>query len=699
MGQRRMTAKTYKWPTYLFVFFLSISPLISAQRIKEKDLPEKYREWLKLTSYISLPQEKDIFRQLTLDRDRNIFIEAFWRQRDPTPGTPQNEYKEEHLKRFIYANTKLKRGSPREGWMTDMGRIYIVLGPPNSIERFDSQAGIHPCQVWYYYGDKDKGLPTFFAIVFFRRGGSGEYKLYNPTSDGPLSLLVESGGLELTNYQKAYEKIKKLAPTLAGVSISMVPGERTFNYTPSPRNNMILSSIFESPKKDISPTYATHFLNYKGIVSTEYLTNYIESVAGTALIIDPILNINFLNFSISPKSVSFDYFEPRDQYYCNFQLNVSLRRKKDIIFQYSKDFPFYVSPDDVDRVKANGISIQDSFPVIEGDYRLNILIQNSVGKEFSVFEKDISTPKITKTAIIVGPVLGFKSENHSSPFHVPFRAVDKKLLFDPSNTFSSTEDVIFFFNIRNVAKKLWQEGKVEVFVNGLRDRNPSEKSLSFNLKDYPYHEVMSILYSISSQELTPDYYEIMIALKNGKQAVIHKEKSNFIVSPKETVPHPVTLVKSFPLSNSFLYFYSLAYQYDKVNELKKAENTYEKALLLKPEYRQGLVEYVRFLLKSKKFNKSLELIEAIKEDGKLRFDYYLIKGKGYLGMGNYQNAIDNLLEGNKIYNSDVSLLNSLGFCYYKTNKKKMALNVLKASLSLNPDQEDIKKLIKEIEKK
>jgi GWxTD domain-containing protein len=685
-------------PTFLLVFLLCILTLFSAPKIKEKNLSEKYREWLELVSYIILPQEKAVFRQLTSEKDRDIFIEAFWKQRDPTPGTPQNEYREEHLKRFVYANANLKRGSPREGWMTDMGRIHILLGSPRSIERFDSQKGLHPCQVWYYYGDKEKGLPTYFAIVFFQRGGSGEYKLYNPISDGPLSLLVEPEGIELTNYRKAYEKIRELAPTLADVSISMIPGQHPFNYMPSPRNNIILADIFESPKKDVTPTYATHFLNYKGIVSTDYLTNYVESAAEVALIIDPILKINLLHFFISPKSVSFDYFEPKDQYYCNYQLDVSLRKGKDLIFQYSKDYPFYVSPDDMGRIKGNGISIQDSFPVIEGDYRLNVLIQNSVGKEFSVFEKDISVLKDSSSAKIVGPLLGFKLQEHPSLTHIPFQVLNKRLHIDPNNTLSSAEDLVFFFNLKNVTEDFWRKGKVEVSIESLDEKNHSEKSFNLELKNYPFHDIMSILHSVSSSELSPDYYKMKIILRDGKQAKIDEKVVNFIVSPKETIPHPVILSKSFPLSQSYLYFYLLAYQYDKADELEKAEALYEKAYALKPEYKEGLVEYARFLLQTKKFSKSLELIENIKEDEKSKFDYFLITGMAYMGMGNYSVAIDNFIEGNKIYNSDIRLLNALGFCYYKTNKKREALDVLKASLSLNPKQKNIKKLIQEIEK-
>ncbi|MFH1962546.1 MAG: GWxTD domain-containing protein [bacterium] len=687
-----------RWPIIFIIFFLLTASLFSLQKIKEKDLPEKYREWLKLTRYIILPQEKEVFMQLSADRDRDIFIETFWKQRDPTPGTPQNEYKDEHIKRFLYANKYLGRGTPREGWMTDMGRIHIILGPSASTERFEGTQGIYPCQVWYYYGDKTKGLPTYFSIVFFQREGFGEFKLYNQTSDGPLSLIIEKEGLDYSNYQQQYEKIRELAPTLANVSLSMIPGQYPYNYRPSPQNSIILAAIFESPIKNISPSYATHFLDYKGVVSTEYLTNYVESEAQIAWTQDPILGINFLHFSIVPISVSVDYFEPKDQYYCNFKLSVSVRKEESIIYQYSKDFPFYFSPDNVDNIRGNGISIQDSFPIISGKYELNILLQNSVGKEFSIFEKDIVIPEESKAPIIIGPALGYKLQSYITPFRVPFKAAENKLLVDPKNTFSSTEDVAFFINITNITENLWNEGEVRVLIEGLRKQNPFQKSFSLGLKNYPYNRILSVTHSFSAIELSPDYYKMKLTLINEKGEILDEKSADFIVSPVEAIPHPVILAKSVPLSNSFLYFYSLAYQYDKVKEYEKAEVSYNKALGLKPDYRNGLIEYANFLIKVKKFTKGLELIESVKDDESLKFDYYMIKGRAYTGLEKYAEAIDNLLEGNKIYNSDTRLLNSLGLCYYKTHQKAKSLEVLKASLRLNPEQEKIKKLIEEIEK-
>jgi tetratricopeptide (TPR) repeat protein len=459
-----------------------------------------------------------------------------------------------------------------------------------------------------------------------------------------------------------------------------------------------MADIFDSPRKDINPTYATHFLNYRGVVSTDYLTNYVESQTDLALIQDPILNINFLHFSISPSSVSIDYFEPNDQYYCNYELNVSVRKEETLIFQYSKDFPFYFNPDRVDMIKGKGISIQDSFPLIEGAYQMSILIQNSVGKEFSVFEGEIEVPERTGAPKLVGPVVGYGLQDYPAHLHVPYKVVDKQLLVDPKSTLSLSEDIAFFFSIMNVSKDLWEMGKIEVNLSGLREKTPSQKALTLDLKDYSFHEIIGIYYSLMAKDLSPDYYELKLVMKDGMGSVLDEKTANFIISPAEGVPHPVTMTKSFPLSNYYLFVYSLANQYDRVGEAENAESFYEKAFSLNPDYTPGMIEYAHFLLKIGEYQKSLNLIENVKEDENLRFEYFLVKGQAFMGMEKYFTAIENFLEGNKIYDSDIRLLNSLGFSFYKTGDKQRALEALRSSVRLDPEQQDVRALIREIEK-
>ncbi len=666
--------------------------------IKEKDLAERYREWLRLVSYIILPVEKEVFMKLATDRDRDIFVESFWKQRDPTPSTPQNEYKDEHIKRFAYANMYYRRGTPREGWMTDMGRMHIILGPPASIERFEGVAGIHPCQVWYYRGEKEKRLPAYFGLVFFKRGGSGEFKLYNPTSDGPGSLLVDTQGVDLTNGAEVYQKIKDLAPTLAGMSISMIPGEYPYAFTPSPQINILMAEIIESPKKDISPAYATHFLDYKGIVSTEYLTNYIESSAEVAVVRDAVLDIPFVHFSMAPKKLSIDYYEPNDQYYCNFKLSVSLRKGDRIIFQYSKDFPFYFPPANVDGIRANGVAVQDVFPAIEGTYGLSILLQNAVGKEFSLFEKEITIPGEAQAPAIAGFVLGYKLQDYKAGVNAPFKFQDKQLVVDAKSTMGLSDEAAFAFDLVGIHEELWKEGRVLCQVIATNENGAVKREVSLPLSSYPRQKVMGITQAIPVRDLSPDYYELKLRLVDGAGKLLDEKRVPFIVSPAEAVPHPVTLSKTFPVSNSFLYYYAAAYQYAQAGLPEQAEKLYKRAYSANPDYKEGLVDYALFLLMTRKYREALVLSEGLKDTEKFRFDHFLIKGQAQAGLGDYGSAIASLLEGNKIYNSDTRLLNSLGRCYLQTGDKTRAFQALKASLSLNPDQKDIQDLVRSLEK-
>ncbi|MGQ9672394.1 MAG: GWxTD domain-containing protein [Candidatus Aminicenantales bacterium] len=691
-------------PLFLFLvfsFLMTLGSALSGQpKSREGGLPEQYRDWLKLVSYIILPVEKEVFLKLTTDRDRDIFIETFWKQRDPTPGTPENEYKDEHIRRFNYANKFYGRGTTKEGWQTDMGRIYIILGPPASIERFETTIDIVPCQAWSYYGDPSKDLPPHFVLLFYQKGGIGDYKLYDPVSDGPAALLLNKRDIDATDYEDLYERIKERAPTLADLSISLVPGEYYYgDYTPSPQNNIIMANIFQSPRKDVNPAYATHFLEYKGIVSTEYLTNYIESDATVSLLEDPLTGLPFVHFVLAPKSMSYGYYEPKEQYYSNFRMDVSLRHGEKIIFQYNKDYSINFVEKELGRIQANGISIEDSFPAIEGQYRLIVLLQNSVGKEFSLYEKDITIPAREGRPRLSGPILGYKLEKYGPQIHIPFKVLDRKLVVDPKNTFGLEDELVFSFNVVDCSEEVWRTGEVTVGIRGMREVNPTQKSLRFKLNNASFSRVINFLHSLPLTELSPDYYEIQLTLQSGGGAVFDEVRANFVVSPEKVLPHPIANAKGFPLSNQHVYHHMLARQYDTMNLNEKAEREYQLVYDQAPGYKEGILDYANFLLKVGQFDRALEVNEKLREESDMNFEYLLIRGKAQMGRGDYGRAIDSFLEANKIYNSDVRLLNSLGFCYYKTGEKKKALETLGASLRLNPDQEEIKKLVQEIGKR
>ena len=110
-----------------------------ARRRRRLCAPENtpYTKWLKQdVAYIITDAERNAFKSLQSGPEREHFIEQFWQRRDPTPGTVENEFKEEHYRRIAYANDHFP--GPIPGWKTDRGRIYITYGPPDEKETHPS---------------------------------------------------------------------------------------------------------------------------------------------------------------------------------------------------------------------------------------------------------------------------------------------------------------------------------------------------------------------------------------------------------------------------------------------------------------------------------------------------------------------------------------------------------------------------------
>jgi GWxTD domain-containing protein len=675
-------------------------PASGQTKVKVKDLPPPYQEWLKVVSYIIKDKEREVFLYLQIDRERDLFIEAFWKMRDPTPATPKNEYKEEHMKRFTEANRLFRFGSAREGWMTDRARFYIILGPPVS-KTYDAGSNeLYPTEIWSYYGDTAKGMPIHFQLVFFQFRNAGEMKLYDPMTDGPERLLVRSSTeFNAGDYSAMVQKIHDYRPDLALVCLSIIPGDIPPGYQPSLDTAFYMAAIYDSPKKGLSDSYATHFLNLRGIVSTEYLTNFLPSEAIVAVIHDPATGLTTCDFVIAPERLSVDFYAPTNEYSTSFAVDVSLRAGNNIILQYSKEYPLTIPESQMDQTRNMGFAVADSFPVIEGSYKLTVLLRNIVGKEFSVLERDLVVPPTAGAPRLLGPTLGVGLATSRADSHLPFQLVAQKLNVDPKNTYSNADQVAYIFSVLGVTQDLWREGKVVATVKGTSPGSVFQRSYSLPLNGQPYKSSLGLSQSLPATEFPPDYYELTLALQDAGGSILDTKTASFIVSPGKSVAHPVVASRAFATANSFQAQYMLAFQYDQTGQLDRAEEAYRRALALNPAYLLKIPEYAGFLLKAKKPAEALRLIETVKDDANLKFSYFLIKGRALAGLERYGEAVLSLQEGNKIYNSDSGLLAVLGTCFYKTGEKERALAALKASLSLNPEQPEVKTLIQEIEGK
>jgi len=140
-----------------------------------------YQKWLtEDVAYIISNTERAAFKALPTDEEREHFIEQFWLRRDPTPGTPANEFKEEHYRRIAYTNRRFSDAAGLPGWKTDRGRVYITYGPPDEIEsHLDGNATTpYPFEQWMYH--YIEGIGENVIVDFADQGHTGQYRM---TSD------------------------------------------------------------------------------------------------------------------------------------------------------------------------------------------------------------------------------------------------------------------------------------------------------------------------------------------------------------------------------------------------------------------------------------------------------------------------------------------------------------------------------------
>lgn len=109
----------------------------------------------------------------------------FWKAKDPSPDTDENELKNEYYRRIAYSNKKYNVPN-KDGWRTDMGMVHIIHGSPDDIERHPFDIETKPYEIWYYYSPRRR-------FLFIDVNGYGEYMLQYPY-DGDVSKRINIYG-------------------------------------------------------------------------------------------------------------------------------------------------------------------------------------------------------------------------------------------------------------------------------------------------------------------------------------------------------------------------------------------------------------------------------------------------------------------------------------------------------------------------
>lgn len=149
------------------IFFWINNPYktISINQYRTEDI-EEFRAQI---FYLVKQDELTLFDELNIEGKIN-YINSYWKNTDAA-------FRTEHLRKFYL--TQERFDSPTmPGWKTDRGRVYIMYGPPDEIEREPAGMDTRAYEIWIYEHLENQAQVKF---VFVDPGIQGNYQLVHST--------------------------------------------------------------------------------------------------------------------------------------------------------------------------------------------------------------------------------------------------------------------------------------------------------------------------------------------------------------------------------------------------------------------------------------------------------------------------------------------------------------------------------------
>lgn len=133
---------------------------------------EEVDQYFEYAKYLSSDVEKEQYEQLTDLKAKQKFLYEFWKRRSFGPE-PVND--EVYYQRIKSADEQFTTPF-RSGWKSDRGRVAIMYGQYDEIERFSNSTDSNPYEIWQFHN-----LQGGVIFIFVDREGIGNYMLVHST--------------------------------------------------------------------------------------------------------------------------------------------------------------------------------------------------------------------------------------------------------------------------------------------------------------------------------------------------------------------------------------------------------------------------------------------------------------------------------------------------------------------------------------
>ena len=527
------------WIHLIALLFLILWPGFTPADERVERLPERFRKWLEEeVVYIISEREKEFFLDLETIEERDAFTAAYWRRRDSDPLTEINEFQQEHHRRIEHANRLLGREAAIPGWKTDRGRMYIILGEPRDRSSFRNVGGIYPAEVWFYDGNREKGLPPFY-LLFFQPGHAGAFRLYNHFTDRPERLIPTMGLIE-ENIEEAYLRLQEISPELANASISMRADQGGYALSSGIEvgaldSSLVLADIYESPHRRVDTSYIDSATAARGLVETEYMFNYMPSFA-MANVLPGWAGGSLVHFSIEIDPQHLTLVKDEERFYTSFELHGEVRSSsEEILYEFSKVEYLQLAPSQLQQVQRLPFAYRNTFPLVDGDYQLRIVFKNRARNDYTLLESEVRVPERRRGEVLLGePVLLYNVEELGSTQGPGFRIYELgslRLHPNAKRVYAIGEPVRFHVPLAGASPN----HQLRLQIASMENTSAPLQSKSTSLADYadgPIIETLELAEAVGGR------YRLEVALVDPSGELVASQFAELDVTPRNAVSRP-----------------------------------------------------------------------------------------------------------------------------------------------------------------
>lgn len=689
-------------------------------------LTPEQKKWLEQdVDAIISDYERKAFLSLKNASDRDKFIDAFWEDRDPTPGTKRNEYREEYETRMKYVLENFGHESSIPAWKTDRGKVYLLLGKPGFRKRFPADNGMWPVDFWQYRGVRQYGLPESFYLLFFQKNGVGAYRIYSPANDGPEALLQSTYSLETSGGKKSkgqataandsgniyYEALKAIDVELADATFSLLPteGHNTgqFNDASVVGSEFIINKVesarnYEFDKRE----YVERILAGRPKVDV-YVTLGPQDVKNDIYWFMGPNGEFVVDYAILYAPDKFDMGQYEDQYYTSLTVDGTIQTVKDNVIVESINNSHEIKLDSAqfEKIRYSPFQYLGRRLIVPGNYKISIIIHNNLTKSIIPIVEDLQIPDFdAATKPYFSKLLLVQSTDKVAPESKgvkPFQF--GAMILDPlvDHRYPQGQEIAFFYQLFFPEKSLPLKAEDLTLEYETYQQQKSLGKQDIALSEKIHQDLQEGSISLFDHFKLPDALNgparVVARLKHGDQVIAESQPAVFSFDPTRPAS-PWRLVSGIPDWDSSYHKYELAQQYIRLNQNDKAEELLKNMTGDANADVNASIQLMKLELKAKQFDRVLILAHDLEIQYPKNKDLLWILGWAHYGLDQYGDAVRFFERGRLEEPDNVQILNALADVYLRLARYDKSMEMIDQSLKLNPDQPAMMEMKERVQK-